>query len=448
MNKSFLIPLLVLFFIPNLFAFEYSEENMTLNADFIFTAESYLHTDQDNLNWVYDFYDREPVINMSLDFTFYDYFSAVAEFPLMKDRLVAENSTTNYSNIFFNASELDLNFPNVAYITAGTDNLSLSIGRDLLTLGHGLLLSPNTFYHDYIQLLTSWEYFNYGLTFLTLNEIDVEPDETDSRVVVEKYLIAHEFGVKLFDSLSISIIESVMLQGLPFEFGYLNPFIFLHDEFLSLSEFANAFSTLNVDYKYSEFITFYGELAVDQYATTYENDNYDQVEPNAIGWLVGLEGYIPVKDYTINIDVSFTHTDPFLGLDSSGVNFTSTTNYVTHSQGDLDNANGIAVTDFLGVGPDREIFEITTDIIGFKKVSLGLDYQLLLLGENVDIPEEGNEDDFELTTPSGNVEIYNILTLRSGYTFNENTELSGQLSYINQDNNIDFQLILSLSHTI
>ncbi len=434
--------LILLICSSSLFALEYKEDNFDFNADISLSAESYFQTNSDIKQWEYDFNKRKPMVNIGLNFVFYDFIEATADLPIMKDRLVAENDSNNYTNIITNISDLDMNFPYRAFITVGIENLNLSIGRDLLEIGEGLLLSPNTFYHDYLRATTTWNSFGYKYYFISLNETDIV-----SREIIPKYLIAHNIGYNFFGKVEINLVESIMVQGMDFDLKVLNPFLILHDEYLAYSDMANAFTTLNVSITPIDRLEIFAELAMDQYATPYENETWDQEEPNAMGWVIGVGGQIPVRDLELDLLGSFSYTDPYLGLDSSGIHFTTTKNYVTHSQGDLDEANGIAVTDFLGIGPDSQILTLQCNVMGLNNIDLGIKYNFKRIGEvNANtVLTTFDQEAIDKKTPSGDFDTYNIITLSGGYDFTNYLNLSSDITYINKDNTSGFQFVLSLT---
>lgn len=425
---------------------DYAEDVFKFNSDITITTEGYIHSNREYIGWDYDFFKRKPFINIELDFQVTDYIFATVDFPLMKDRLIADRSTENFTNVIYKTSDLDMNIPNKAYINFGIPHLNLTVGRGLINMGQGLLLSPNTFYHDFLRLSTNWKPFRYDYTLLNLNEVsyDEVTKNTDS---TPKYLIAHSLGFSILDKVSLTVTESVMIQDLDFDLKVLNPFLILHNEYLSVSDHANAFMTINISATPIKRLQVFGELAVDQYATPYENGVWEQEEPNAIGWILGIRTLIPVSRYELDITAKYTHTDPYLGLDSSGINFTTTKRYVTHSQPD-DNANGIPVTDFLGVGPDKQILSFSCDIVGFSKFTAGMEYQFKRLGDinSSSLVKTYDKETLDRRTPSGNFATLNVVTLKAGYDITENLYGYSQISYINQDNTNDVQFILSLSY--
>lgn len=426
---------------------DYEEDTLKFNSDITVTTEVYFHNEKDYLGWEYDFFDRKPFINVGLDFQVTEYINASVEFPLMKDRLIADRSTDNWTNVIYNMSDLDMNIPNKAVINMGIPHLGFSFGRDLIKMGEGLLVSPNTFYHDFLKLSTYWKNFRYDFTFIALGDENLTLSPGVDKKNNNKMLIAHGLGFNINNKVSINVVESVMLGGGEFNMKVLNPFLILHNEYLSQSDYANAFMTINIVAAPVNRVQVYGELAVDQYATPYENGAWEQEEPNAIGWIIGARTLVPINKLELDINASFVHTDPYLGLDSSGINFTTTKNYVTHSQPD-DDANGIPVTDFLGIGPDKQIFTLSCDVVGIDRLTIGMEYQLKRLGDinTSSVVKTYDKDTLDRRTPSGDADTINIITLKAGYDITDFLYGYSQVSYVNHDSINDVQFILSLSY--
>ena len=425
------------FFVLYLLVFNIYGENSPWDFDYnvVITTEGYFHTDTGNLDWNYDYFKRKPFISLDLLFEYGDFSKAYAEYPIMKDRLLIENSTDNYSNIVTDVSQLDMNFPYVAYFLIGNPYLNMIVGRDLLKVGSGLLLNPNAFYHDHIKLTANISNFTYNLILVYVKDDN------------GKVLLIHSGTYRIPGILSFSVTEGELIGRGAYGLELLNPFTILHDEYLAYSDSCNALSTINISTEPLFGLSFTGELAVDQYATSYEAKNWTQEEPNAWGWVLGANYKKTIQNKEFYISGLFIHTDPYFGIDSSDINFTTTKNYVTHSQVN-DDANGIPVVDFLGIGADRELTSISMGL-DMGKININLEYNYNKIGENDASTSLDVRDEIAIKkkTPSGDFDTFNTVTLGVNYSVNNNLNLSSEISYMNINNKGDFQFVITSSYT-
>lgn len=419
-----------------------------IQSDITFTTEGYYQTDQDNDNWSYDYFDRKPFIDFEIYGHLNDIFYFYVQLPLEKDRLIAENPNDldkNYTNVIYSAGDIDFHIPKVSFITLGNDKVNLNVGRNKLKIGEGLILNDKVFYYDFIKLNSNVKNLTYDFHFLSLDEFDNE-----------KYYILHGLGYNFKDLVSLSITEGILLEGLGFDLSYLNPFSILHNEFLAYEEYANAIMAFNLTLTPMDKLEIAGELAVDQLVTPYEASRWEQEEANAVAWTVRGSYSIPVGLFSILMETSFTHSEPYYGIDSTGPAFNTTKKYVTRSQGDYDNAEGIPVTDPVIFAPDTQLFEFNTTLTGIDKLIVDLEYSLKrsgavnmnqFTGENKNY-EPYDEDVIKAQTPSGKSSSIHTITARGTYSIMEDLSVMLEVSQLLLNSEADTQFVLSVEYRL
>lgn len=396
--------LLLIIFPINLFS--------QVNYDLTIGAEGYFHTNSDNKRWNYDYYSRKPMINVDFYGDIGEYFSYKVVLPIEKDRFLAEDpfdTKENYTNIVYDTGDIDFHIPKTSYIVVGEDRINLSIGRDRFKVGEGLVINDKVFYYDFIKLGSDLGSLSYRFNFLSLDDFDNE-----------KYMITHSIGYS-WEKVNLTILEGILLEGMGFDISYLNPFSILHNDFLAYENNANAVMSVNLEYRPVSIVNLYGELAVDQFATPYEEGRWEKKEPNALAWVVGTEFDFSLKDTFFKIDLSFKHSDSYYGIDSSGPAFTTTKKYVTRSQGDdIDKAEGIEVTDSVGFQPDREILTLVIEAHPKGKFSYKGKYSFERKGEVSPLIKNyipGDPDVIHASTPSGDPLLIHTISGEVEYLF-------------------------------
>ena len=102
---------------------------------------------EDDIDWVWDRYERKPMLDVPFTITVGDYVT------MSMDTILSQNKgaslhNDNYTNIFYNPDDFDINFPDTAYFSTGkmlTDKagFSFQIGRGSRNVGDTSALCSN-----------------------------------------------------------------------------------------------------------------------------------------------------------------------------------------------------------------------------------------------------------------------------------------------------------------
>lgn len=414
-----------------------------VNYDLTFAAEGYYHTDSDNNRWEYNYFARKPMVSLDLYGDIGEYFSYRVELPITKDRFLADNrfdAKENYTNIIYDGGDIDFHIPKTSYITLGEERINLTLGRDRFKVGEGLIINDKVFYYDFIKVGSNLGNLSYGFHFLSLDDFDNE-----------KYMITHSIGYS-WEKINFTILEGILLEGMGFDISYLNPFSILHNDFLAYENSANAVMSLNLEYKPISIVKAYGELAIDQFATPYEEGRWEKKEPNALAWVVGTSLDFNIDRTGIVVDLSFKHSDSYYGIDSSGPAFTTTKKYVTRSQGDdIDLAEGIEVTDSVSVQPDREVLALEVEVKPEGKLSYKGKYSFERKGEVTSLIKNytsGDSNIIHAVTPSGDPTLIHTVSGEVIYMFWDGFTGMVNVSQLFINERADTQFVLSFEYRI
>lgn len=489
----------------------YTEGLMEFDWSAEVALETYLHTEKESLLWDYGFGERKPLLNMEMDLTLSDYFSVYGEMPLMKGRIVTEEDKNNWNNVPAIPGSMDLMFPYTAFLSGGGNHMNVTFGRDTLSWGSGregnLLISEVPDFLDFVKFSTYWKNFKYSFHAFSFDSIDVdqklaeqaweekerrekeeyerikaaieankngeplpEPPvytEADKQNFITDYvkyateqskiLLTHGFEFRLWDKISFSVIEAVMFGKKNLDFRYFNPLLIYHNEYLPFEQNANVFIIGNLSITPVSGLNLYGQLAVDQYVTSYEASQWEQVDPSATGFIVGVEGLLPWNKGYFTGGAEYIHTDPYLGIDDSLMNYSTARRYVSQYRNDSEGLSTLKI-DPLGMGPDKEV---ASGILGYRvpgRWSASLEYNWIRQGEITINDNVGDKDQEAINakTPTGTPQLTHMVCLRGEYSFKYDLTAGAQIyfydvenySHIPENDFQDFQLILSLSWTL
>lgn len=479
--------------------------DFTVNAEGYYSFNTDLYEDGADFNKeigvvdtkykYWDYKKRKPFLDLSLEGEIGSHISFSSTIPIKNDRIYTRYTRENFTNIPISTSCLDQQIPQRGFISFGSKHITAFIGRDQFSVGNGytgkMHLSNEADYHDGIRISTYWEKFKYTFHLLSFDSIlvdnkvkselntlldelyDLEHEATPDKVKIlekkeeiyklEQYsrfktMLSHTFEFTPISNLSISITESAMFGKRVPELRDINPLLLYHNSMIERSEFGNALLTLDVEYIPVKKVKLYGSITLDQYASPVENERWEQTDPNALGYMLGAEYLLPVKRGFFNIGAEGVKTDPFLYLDDSDMNF-STTRRVASLIDDVRyrHEEGVPYTDPLGyrAGNDALVLNIRASYQDYSGLYLKVENNTLVKGDNTLLSEyiQGSKKAFEMSAPSGNrPEIINTLSLAVNYSILDNLHLDSSFAWVHIDNFKDrdmviddFQLSLSLS---
>ncbi|MBN2617987.1 MAG: hypothetical protein JXR64_06710 [Spirochaetales bacterium] len=439
------------------------------NVDGSINAETYLQTNKENDEWIYDYNSRKPVIELDLSAGITNYFWADVALPLQKGLDFNRYTTGAETNIslLWNLDQIDAQFPFTAISSLGGDHWNIQFGRDILNYGVGrsgaFVISDDGSFHDYLKASTFWNNFKYTMTFVNIDPIDVDgldpyveyisvEDVDGNPVTVEtkesrkklKIFIDHTFEFKPHPKLSIAINEVTVRGGGEVTLGYLNPLMIMHNLALTdrrytiLGNSLFTFSTIVTPLK--NFLV-YGEFALDQFETPSESDRIGEEgtgDPNAYGWLAGLT----YKGFNIE----YIYTNPHLYRSTNSWSIYALTRWY-HSV--YNDSNDIEIEPLgFKYGPDISLLKISSDMLFFNnKLKVYGEYMYILQGEKrvYDYADSGKEA-FEMETPTGSVFSRSIITLQAAYNLYDYLSIYGQINGLFYTDITDFQFIIGASY--
>ena len=300
----------------------FEEENFSVGSDIIrfslepeINAEAYYKT-EDDIEWQYDRYSRQPLILMPVTFSASDYISMGMDLRLSqnKSRMLHDD---NYVNVPLSADQIDVNFPDTGYFSAGynfTDRTGINFQLGMGAQNVGRSLGGSIIMSDYF---TGASYANFEIF-----NPNVRYNMNVTQFNVDKYMYTHRFDVRLFKKLSFSVQESMLVYA-PMELRYLNPLTIYHG-MAPWRDYGNdesntcAYLAIKASYAVTNNIRVYGMYAQDQFQTAYEKSNWpDDVTPNAVGGQLGVEACFPAGNGYFHGWLEGYYAQPYLYIKES-----------------------------------------------------------------------------------------------------------------------------------
>ena len=370
------------------------------------TLEVYTHTDTDPAgfftdeeDWIYDYEEREPFLNVSLETWLTDQFYGVFEFPLkmnlfretkVTSSIYNESLATNIPAVPPNeVFDLNFNFPERAYVSAGGDHWNVQLGRDLIDWGSGktgnMLISDHLANHDFLRFSTFHDSFKYSyLAAFFPHPIDYgyaplydgtagSPGQTDP-VNGLRMMIAHRLEFGVLPTLRLAVTEAMMYMSETgqLDLRALNPAMLYHNMYIRSN--SNSMLTLDLDFTPIPNLTLYGQFAVDEFALPGEPIVGNGALPQAFGYLGGIEGILPLDNGYLHGSFEAAKTDPYLYLRDEGDDYNQSIgeygiNYVVAIRHFTPDGNVSVSEEFLGYeyGCDAIVLQGTTGYKSFGK---------------------------------------------------------------------------------
>lgn len=230
------------------------------------------------------------------------------------------NKNTWYDFIVGDSSYSQV-LPSLAYMAVGNQNLSLTVGRDRLSMGHGitgnLLFSENQDFNDFVKFsffnrkvnydfcLVSYAGYKYDnvydldyRNFYNLNPSEYEkklswPDFTSP----QKTMLIHRATVSVVDQLALSLYEgAVFYRNLSGSFiQALNPMMIIHNTGSYYSGNTNNFFGFEANASFGKGWDIDFQLIADQIQLNSESHG-DYAAPDAFGFLFNVSKTSEVKN--------------------------------------------------------------------------------------------------------------------------------------------------------
>ena len=408
----------------------YSEEGgFRFYPSFRANAELYLHSNKDYEYWEYGAEERRPFLGLLVDAVFFDNLDLYADFTVQKDAWQTGGDRNNVTSVLTNPYQFDLNMPYRAAFSFGGEHWNLWAGRDLLSWGSGrtgnLMLSDADLYHEGLRFTTYWERFKYTFLVLGLESwmIDAQDGFPDYNYAAgtERYkmFLAHRFEFLLLDNLRFTMNEAIVYGGKYPDLRVFNPLIVYHN--LYIKENSNSLITAEVDYTPVSGLLLYGQFAMDQLSTIFEKKAYGKdEEPNAMGYLAGIEYSRPLGGGNFTVGYEFVKTDPWLYIrETPLVSFVSVRRIHSEARKEVQgDTNTFFLASPIGYnyGPDSIVNSFLASYEVPDSYQVFFEYLLLFQGENTltSLFLTGDAA-WDLNTPSGVADVKNVFSLGGWY---------------------------------
>lgn len=371
--------------------------NLFLNPN----LELYVHTNKDEFtterDWKRGFSERNSLLNLGAEVWATDHFYGYFRFGLGQDRGYSDNAINPvYAPIFLANIPIafggmpDLNQPNRAFVAAGGDHWSLSLGRDKTEWGNGesgnLMLGGDFPYHQYIRFATYFDAFKFTTLLSYFNHPGNLDGGQNATLEGMKLFLGHRLEFRVLNNkLGFAISESVMYQSKSntFDIRIFNPFYVYHDLYMRGN--ANSLITLEANYALKNF-NIYAQVAIDDFVGPGEPKAPAQsANPSAFGYILGAKASFTALKGTITASLEGAYTDPFLYLrepyDSAtgqyGVGYDGLIRY---------NHSGAIFYDDLCVGyqygPDALVVDLKASYDNWTKLHVGTEFMFMAHGVN------------------------------------------------------------------
>ncbi|WP_294429950.1 hypothetical protein [uncultured Treponema sp.] len=297
-----------------------------VNSDILFVGFepslnfSGFYKTNDDLEWVYDRYNREPMIDLPATIGCGDYVT------MKMDVILAQNKgaslrNDNYTNILYSPDDFDINFPDNGYFSSGLmftekTGLGFQIGKGCRSVGR--TLTGSMIWSDYLTGVSYAQLELYSPSFKYTGGI--------SQFNVDKYMYHHQLDARFFKKFQITFVEGLLVNA-PMELRYMNPWMIFHgiaawreyepEESDPESHTCDYFG-INLQFTPVKYSRFYGTFAMTQYQTPYETSNYgDSPTPNGLGAQLGNETYVPHGRGRWHFALEGSWADPYLYIKES-----------------------------------------------------------------------------------------------------------------------------------
>ncbi|MEE8440219.1 MAG: capsule assembly Wzi family protein [Spirochaetia bacterium] len=402
------------------------------------TLEGYFHSADDVDEWLYWYPDRRSLLSIPVRV------SPVAGFGISMDLDWRQNypifpgyegiyetiTPDPLSNVFADLRETDVQFPFHALLTAAGSGWSMQFGRSRIGWGLGhtgsLLLSDHVEYHDFLMASVFGRLISYRALYL-----DLEPWLNAGGTDPDRVYLAHRIEFRPSPWLTFAANEALIFHGKAIELRYLNPLMILHNWFIP--QYGNSMINLELSVRPLRGLEVWAHLAVDQVQSALEKErSYTDSEPEAFGYLAGVEYAMPISDSWLTIGTEWAYLDPWMYI---GRSIMGSLTYRRRVQAEnvLPAGAKVIVEKSLGYPSGPDYYGVT----GFAKLDLrtdfgtdlvlSLDMSFFANGENEvgrSLPPD-DADDAARVTPSGPApEFVTAARLTADATFLE-TELWG-----------------------
>jgi hypothetical protein len=272
------------------------------------------HVLEDSYHWVHGYEERRSLLEFPLEFWLGDGFYAVSVFAA-KEEHATTREPDNFSNLLVDDPNvrLDLYFPFKAYASVGGQGWSFRFGRDSLSWGNGhtgnLVLSDWSDFYDYLGLNLFGDRIKLSSVYAVLDPFDPKSGHVRNEYSA---FMGHRLDILLHERLRLTLNEAMSFGG-PYQPELVrdtNTFMIFHN--WMIPERTNSVMAFEVDYTPWRWFSLYGQLAVDEFPTKYEEDRTGGGGPPVMAYIAGVSGYYPLEKSYLELGVEWALTSPWL----------------------------------------------------------------------------------------------------------------------------------------
>jgi hypothetical protein len=311
-----------------------------------------------------------------------------------------------------------------------------------LQLGHGqhfigdgyrsLVLSDNSQPFPYFKLNAKFWKLDYTVLYTSLRDVRSEVTADDS--FRTKYMTHHYLSWNATKRLNIGLFESVLWQDdnqRGFDFNYVNPVIFYQSvELQTGSRGGNALLGFTAKYKFSDRLTGYGQLTIDEFsgASVVSGDGSYQ---NKSAYQLGMKWQNAFKVPNLMMQLEYNRVRPYTYSHNSVVlNYGNSNQALAHPWG----ANFYEAI-LIGRYTKDRWYGIAKAIYGERGYDILQNGDNAFYGGNIYGSEDDRVSDNGNETVQGNISNFFYGHLEAGYVINPASRLKvfGQVIYRSQN---------------
>ena len=448
----------------------FKEEAVTFDSDLIYfglepevALESYYKSNS-NIDWVYDRYHRNSLIESPFVFGSGDLFTVKMDLALRQNKGMAYHND-NYSNVPLAQDQIDIHFPKYGYLATEkkiSDSSGIAFKFGIFDRNIGRTDTGSCIMSEYLTGCTNAQ--------LEIYSPDYKYTLSATQFNVDKYYYQHQLDFRLFKKFTFTILEGLLVNA-PMELRYLNPLIIYHGyapwrDYDTKDDETHTGSLMGLKAQFVPFsgLRFYGLFAMTQFQTSFELENFpNDVTPNGMCGQLGAEFVRPFRDGYLRFALEGYYAEPYMYIKESP-DWTFVRTY-------QDNIGDYEIFyEWIGspFGPDTISGELSAGYNVPDKYSLDLIYLFMARGEmsgtavfdsiadywggtNINdgfydtenrgqwcYPDKGEKGQGfteakrrqGLVTPTGTPEYVNRISARLNYKFNKKLSVTVQPSFV------------------
>jgi len=316
--------------------------SLSLNVNLTLEGKARFNTD---IDW-YPYYPKIPsLLSVPLKIFFAETLQLYVD-PAVGIDPFDYNKNGYFANniVFLGDNDIHGNSPFRTFVAAGGSWWNFQLGRDRLSFGTGisgnLSIADNPPFYEFMRLSFFSKNFKYSLivnqtplrvTEALYKELDIDPDYFTS--TTQRYFYLSRIDCTLFNVLSLSVSEGVMAGNSALELRYFNPLMIFHN-IMTWRDYDNwpgaingggeghlngSFFSAEINWHIIKSLSAYGQFVMTELAIGPElnEGNKERQNPNAIGYLFGLQYSHSFNNWGSVFYLECIHTSPFLYINPS-----------------------------------------------------------------------------------------------------------------------------------